>query len=189
MHPASTHQQIAGHLAGHPFGSGLYPGARITAMIPSGDLRRVEITADADTFFSIPARASIGGRKVAGFVSSETVDGWSNETEGDPSVYKFTPYARTMSKPTRGGKTVSVIPCDSSRSVYPDQTADIVIGGEVVGSIDIIGSDSGNRLAVLIYSHRYPETFARGDLYSAMRYALSLFSDPSPRPHALAHLS
>jgi hypothetical protein len=195
MHPASTHQTISGHLSGTPWGSGLYPGARITALIPSGEIRRCEITGHADTFFSIPARASIGGRKVAGYVSSETLSGMSTETEGDPAVFRFNPYARTISKTTRAGKTVSVVPRDATRSVLPGQTADIVIGGECIGGIDICSPDpdspagTENVLRVVIFSHGYPRTFARRDLFGAMHYALSLFSDPDARPHALAHLS
>lgn len=47
----------------------------------------------ADTFFSIPARVYVGRRTVAGYVTRETLQGWSTETEGDPAAWKFSAYA------------------------------------------------------------------------------------------------
>lgn len=46
----------------------------------------------ADTFFSIPARVYVNGRTVAGYVTRETLQGWSTETEGDPAAWKFCAY-------------------------------------------------------------------------------------------------
>lgn len=46
----------------------------------------------ADTFFSIPARVSARGKTVSGYVTRETLQGWSTETEDDPAVWKFVAY-------------------------------------------------------------------------------------------------
>lgn len=46
----------------------------------------------ADTFFSIPAAVKVKGKTVAGFVTLETLKGYSVESEGDPAVLKFVPY-------------------------------------------------------------------------------------------------
>jgi hypothetical protein len=42
-----------------------------------------------DTFFSIPARVSVRGRTVSGYVTCETIAGFSSATDDDPAVYKF----------------------------------------------------------------------------------------------------
>lgn len=47
----------------------------------------------ADTFFSIPARVYVRGVTVAGYVTRETLEGFSTETAGDPAVWRFVPYA------------------------------------------------------------------------------------------------
>ncbi len=90
MHPASIDQP------GHARGARLYPGRSITTIVRDdvypATIRRAYIVADADTFFSVPARVSIGGRKVAGFVSAQSLEGSAIATLEDPAVYTFTPY-------------------------------------------------------------------------------------------------
>lgn len=82
QHPASTAQ----------LHEGIYPGRRVTALLDDGRLRRVEMTGHADTFFSVPARASIDGRRVRGFLHCATVAGFDTATDDDPAVVKFSPY-------------------------------------------------------------------------------------------------
>lgn len=57
-----------------------------------GEIRRAFIVAPADTFFSVPARVSLNGRKIAGYVSVSTVQGFDTETADDPAIYIFRPY-------------------------------------------------------------------------------------------------
>jgi hypothetical protein len=47
----------------------------------------------ADTFFSVPAAVDVRGKRVSGFVTVETAEGWSTESDGDPAVVKFQAYA------------------------------------------------------------------------------------------------
>jgi hypothetical protein len=46
----------------------------------------------ADTFFSIPARIKVKGKTVSGYVTRETLQGFSTETPNDPAVWKFIAY-------------------------------------------------------------------------------------------------
>lgn len=71
-----------------PFACG-FESAR--AMCSDGIVRNVRFANGgiADTFFSIPGRVSVKGKTVSGFVTVETAEGWSTETEGDPAVVKF----------------------------------------------------------------------------------------------------
>lgn len=48
---------------------------------PDGRYGTAEITGEPDTYFTVPARMSINGRKVAGFVS--TADMWMVTTEAN----------------------------------------------------------------------------------------------------------
>jgi hypothetical protein len=50
------------------------------------------IAGTADTFFSVPAAVKVSGRTVAGYVTFETVEGWSTETDGDPRIARFVAY-------------------------------------------------------------------------------------------------
>lgn len=59
------------------------------ALCPDGRVRSVELGALADTWFSVPARARIGGRWVRGYVTVETVEGWMWPTLDDPAIVKF----------------------------------------------------------------------------------------------------
>lgn len=98
-HPAARDVPGTGHLP-------LVPGASVTAEVrpasPRGEerygkhrgaIRRAYITAYPDTFFSVPARVSLDGRKVKGYVSIETVSGSSVPMPNDPLIYKFVPYS------------------------------------------------------------------------------------------------
>lgn len=61
------------------------------ALCPDGTVRAFR-GGIADTFFSIPARVSAQGTTVSGFVTVETVQGFSTPAENDPAVVKFFPY-------------------------------------------------------------------------------------------------
>lgn len=72
---------------------GLYVGGR--ALCEDGKVRALHrIAATADTFFSVPAAVKVGGKTVSGFITVETVDGWSTHTpgDGDPTVVRFVAY-------------------------------------------------------------------------------------------------
>jgi hypothetical protein len=70
-----------------PFSLGFVGGRAICS---DGKVRALRFTDGiADTFFSIPARVNVGRRTVSGFVTTETAEGWSTETDGDPAVVKF----------------------------------------------------------------------------------------------------
>ena len=96
-HPARVDSQttIGGHC----------PGISVSAIVRvvgddspyiahAGEIRRAYITGPADTWFSMPARASIGGRKVAGYITVQTLDGFDTATPEDPAVFCFIPYNR-----------------------------------------------------------------------------------------------
>jgi hypothetical protein len=73
----------------YPFG--LYRAGR--ALCSDGKVRSLKrIGETADTFFSIPAAVTVDGRTVAGYVTIETEDGFSTETDVDPAVVKFVAY-------------------------------------------------------------------------------------------------
>lgn len=87
----------------------LRPGvgpAKCIAVCSDGVERVATFTAENDTFFSRPARVAVKGKTVSGYITSETLDGWSTETEGDPGVFKFSAYAY--------GKNAGLLP----RGVY-----------------------------------------------------------------------
>lgn len=46
----------------------------------------------ADTFFSIPARVRARGKTVSGYVTRETIQGFSTESPDDPAIWKFVAY-------------------------------------------------------------------------------------------------
>ena len=46
----------------------------------------------ADTFFSIPASVKVKGKTVSGFVSVETLAGYTTPTADDPAVVRFHAY-------------------------------------------------------------------------------------------------
>jgi hypothetical protein len=70
---------------------GLFTGG--AALCPDGVTRRLKrISATADTLFSIPASVTVKGRTVAGFVTVQTIEGFSTPTTSDPYVVRFFPY-------------------------------------------------------------------------------------------------
>lgn len=46
-------------------------GRKVKAFCADGQVRTATFTAEADTFFSVPARVSVGGKTVSGFVTSD----------------------------------------------------------------------------------------------------------------------
>ncbi len=71
---------------------GLYVGGR--ALCSDGKVRTLKrISETADTFFSVPASVTVGGRTVAGYVTTETISGMSVETADDPIVVRFVAYS------------------------------------------------------------------------------------------------
>lgn len=63
------------------------------ALCPDGIVRNCKrVASTADTFFSTPASMTIKGRTVAGYITIETIAGYSTATADDPLVVKFVPY-------------------------------------------------------------------------------------------------
>jgi len=73
---------------GQPDNSGEYlEGA---AMCSDGKVRKLKRLASLpDTYFSRPASVDVGGKTVSGFVTLETEEGLSTETEADSAIVKF----------------------------------------------------------------------------------------------------
>lgn len=64
------------------------------AMCSDGKVRKLaRISQTADKFFSIPAAVRVRGRYVSGYLSVETEEGWSVETDDDPLIVKFIAYS------------------------------------------------------------------------------------------------
>jgi hypothetical protein len=63
------------------------------ALCPDGKVRSVRIAPTADSFFSVPASVVVKGKRVSGFVTFETLQGWSVESSEDPTAVKFVPVA------------------------------------------------------------------------------------------------
>lgn len=73
-----------------PFACGFAAGR---ALCPDGVVRAVRFTDGiADTFFSVPCRVQAYGKTVAGYVTVETVDGFTTPTDDDPAIVRFFPY-------------------------------------------------------------------------------------------------
>ena len=75
------------------------------AICSDGVVRSVRFTDGIpDTFFSITARVSVRGKTVSGYVTTETAEGWSTGTDGDPTVVKFVAndYGRNAAMLPRG---------------------------------------------------------------------------------------
>jgi hypothetical protein len=63
------------------------------ALCPDGKVRKVRFyDGIADTFFSVPCRVSAYGKTVSGYITIETVNGYSTPTDDDPAIVKFVPY-------------------------------------------------------------------------------------------------
>jgi hypothetical protein len=70
---------------------GLIVGA--IALCPDGKVRHCKrVAQSADTFFSIPASVTYRGKTVAGYITVETMEGFTTATDTDPAVVKFVPY-------------------------------------------------------------------------------------------------
>lgn len=71
---------------------GVYVGGAV--LCSDGKVRKLaRIAQTADTFFSVPASVQVQGKTVAGYVTVETLAGFSTETESDPAVAKFVAYS------------------------------------------------------------------------------------------------
>jgi hypothetical protein len=72
----------------HPFACGF---SQARALCSDGIIRSVRFANGgmSDTFFSIPGRVSVKGKTVSGYVTVETVQGFSTPTDGDPVIVKF----------------------------------------------------------------------------------------------------
>lgn len=63
------------------------------ALCSDGRIRRTKrIAQTGDTFFSIPASMTVKGKTVAGYITVETLAGYSTETPDDPAIVKFFAY-------------------------------------------------------------------------------------------------
>lgn len=70
---------------------GWYISARV--MCSDGVVRAVKrISETADTFFSVPCAVAVRGKTVSGYMTFDTAEGFSTETEDDPTVLKFIAY-------------------------------------------------------------------------------------------------
>lgn len=75
--------------ANNGFG-GIISGA---ALCSDGRTRKLKrVSAYADTWFSVPAAVTVRGKTVTGYISVETVEGFSTPTDNDPAVVKFNAY-------------------------------------------------------------------------------------------------
>lgn len=64
------------------------------AMCSDGRVRKTTyIAKSADTFFSVPAAVEVKGKKVSGYITVETGEGYVTETEDDKAVVKFVAYS------------------------------------------------------------------------------------------------
>lgn len=84
----------------YPTGSLRQSRRKARALFPDGKVRSV-IVGIADTMSTIPARASVRGKTVSGFVFAETTQGFSVPVESDPLVLKF--------QPTRTGRNAGLL--------------------------------------------------------------------------------
>lgn len=65
---------------------GIYARNGHRLLCADGKIRAAELAETADTFFSVPASVRVNGRRVSGYMTTETVDGLSI---GAPDVYVF----------------------------------------------------------------------------------------------------
>ena len=75
-----------------PFACGFVRGR---ALCVDGKIRSVRFPSGgiADTFFSVPAVVTVKGKTVSGYVTVETVEGYSTPTEDDPAIVRFVAYS------------------------------------------------------------------------------------------------
>ena len=88
----STRDYWSGTCLTQSYPWGLFIGGR--ALCSDGKVRALKrIAPTADSFFSVPASVTVGGRTVAGYVTVETLDGFTTYyDETDPQVVKFVAY-------------------------------------------------------------------------------------------------
>lgn len=94
-HPARTSQHNGGLRPGQSVTTEVRPFDTIAGRITRRSdcmIRRAQITGEPNTWSSIPARVSIGGRTIRGYVTIETIEGWSTATPDDPAIYVFVPF-------------------------------------------------------------------------------------------------
>jgi hypothetical protein len=65
---------------------GLYNRSGHRLLCSDGIIRAAELSASADTFFSVPAKVRVKGRWISGYMTCETADGSS---VGPPDCYSF----------------------------------------------------------------------------------------------------
>jgi hypothetical protein len=62
-------------------------------MCADGKVRTLKrIAQTADTFFSVPASVRVKGKTVAGYIGTNTVQGFSTATADDPVIVRFHAY-------------------------------------------------------------------------------------------------
>jgi len=89
---------------------GIYTGG--SALCADGKVRKLaKIAQTADTFFSIPAAVRVHGKTVSGYVTVETLEGWSTASENDPAAVKFIAYGN--------GKNAKLLPFGAYRKKGP----------------------------------------------------------------------
>ena|SRR5688572_9192150 len=105
---ARTYHDSIYHVTRGPFGGDLMMVEG--ALCPDGKRRNAYPTTDGtpDTFFSVPAfvHARSNGRthRIYGYVTIETLQGYSTPTENDPITVKFFPYSYRKYMHLVGGK-------------------------------------------------------------------------------------
>lgn len=75
------------------------------AIFPDGTLRAV-YAGIPDTYFSVPAHARIGGKYVAGYLTTATASGLSTATDDDPAYWSFVPTWRRCPSRYPGAATL-----------------------------------------------------------------------------------
>ncbi len=73
----------------YPWG-GFHGGRALCADGKVRALKRISTT--ADTFYSVPASVAVNGKTVSGYVTVQTMRGFSTATDDDPAVVKFYAY-------------------------------------------------------------------------------------------------
>lgn len=63
------------------------------ALCSDGVIRTCKrVASTADTFFSVPASVTVKGRTVSGYITVESMEGWSTDIINDPKCVKFVAY-------------------------------------------------------------------------------------------------
>lgn len=71
---------------------GAQTGSVYAVLCSDGKVRHATVTAEADSFWTLPARVSVRGKTVTGYLYvDEWPNGYGAEHVGDSRVYKFTP--------------------------------------------------------------------------------------------------